>query len=1152
MKAHHKVINAIFFSFFLLLLDNPCANAAVTAAPAGLTALAGNGEISLTWNNLDGATSYILYRSQTSAGPYSFVAWTGGTGQTDRGLSNGQAYYYVVTALNADGQSPYSAEVSEIPTLTVLPAPSGLKAIPGNGETSLTWNAVTSAVSYNVYRATSPGGPYTQLTPTAPGLSFTDRGLVNGTAYYYVVQTQSTNKGAYSEEVIAAPSALLPLAPAVFTAAPGSTWADLSWTASDGATSYVVYRGTNKGGPYDFAATRPNTTAYEDMNLSNGTTYYYVVAAVNAKGQGAFSPEAIAAVSANKKPHAAILKAAFFAGSAHVYLSWDPAAGATSYAVLKASASGGPYEIVTTQTSTGYDDSNVINGTTYYYVVDTHNASATVARSNEVAKTPVALWQAPAPVNVAVIPGNTQATVTWDPVPGVTQYYVEAATSPGGQLVAWAGNSYGPGVTVQGLTDGIMHYFRIQALGSSWSAFSTNGSTTPTYTLPLAPTNLNVQVVGNRQLSLTWTAVEGATSYAIYRWTEGAAWPSLPVGTATGTLFNDTELVNGTRYYYAVAAVNESGSGAWSSETYGTPNAISVPAPVNVGVIPGNTQATVTWDLVAGATQYFVTVADSPGGPYISGGGASSPGLTFQGLTNAPTHYYFRVQALGTGNQWSAFSAEASATLDPSLPLAPTGLNVQPGNTQLSLTWVAVDGATSYNIYRRTEEATWPTAPLATVTGTLYNDRGLMNGTRYYYAVAAVNESGRGALSNETYGMPTARSVPAPVNVAVFPGYTQITVTWDAMPGVTSYYVTLSNSPGGSYVTGGPTQSPSFTQPGLTNDTTYYFRVQALGSSGWSAFSAETSATPAVSWPLAPTNLGIIPGNAQISITWQDVTGATSYHVYRRAEGSSWPAEPVGTVTGTLFNDTGLANGSRYYYAVAAVKGGNSGAWSNETYGTPTADAVSAPVNVAATPANYQATVTWSPLTGATSYYVTVATSAGGPAITGNSTTESLYVVTGLTNGQPYYFRVQAIGSGNQWSAYSTEVSAVPNPAANIGNITGQVAVNIAGYSNLGVRNAAVTLQGTAYTTTTDGNGKFTLINVPYGNYTMIVSAPGMDTQTQAISLANPGQSATIPPLVVSQPPPPPPGVKGDVNDDKHVGIDDALYILQMLTDLRE
>lgn len=124
-------------------------------------------------------------------------------------------------------------------------------------------------------------------------------------------------------------------------------------------------------------------------------------------------------------------------------------------------------------------------------------------------------------------------------------------------------------------------------------------------------------------------------------------------------------------------------------------------APANVAAIPGNTQATVSWDPVAGASGYNITVSDKPGGPGLSlSGYQSGPSYTVTGLTNGTT-YYFRLQASSATSGYSAYSAEVSTTPSVSLPLAPVGVNIASEIGQLSLVWTAVDGATEYRIYRR-------------------------------------------------------------------------------------------------------------------------------------------------------------------------------------------------------------------------------------------------------------------------------------------------------------------------------------------------------------------------------------------------------------------------------------------------------------------
>jgi hypothetical protein len=92
-----------------------------------------------------------------------------------------------------------------------------------------------------------------------------------------------------------------------------------------------------------------------------------------------------------------------------------------------------------------------------------------------------------------------------------------------------------------------------------------------------------------------------------------------------------------------------------------------------------------------------------------------------------------------------------------SAPAAPTGLAATAGNAQVSLSWTASAGATSYNVYRGTSAGgESPTPVQSGITGATYTDTGLTNGTAYYYKVAAVNGSGTSGLSNEASATPAS------------------------------------------------------------------------------------------------------------------------------------------------------------------------------------------------------------------------------------------------------------------------------------------------------------------------------------------------------------------------------------------------------------
>jgi len=82
------------------------------AAPGGLTAKSGAGQVTLTWSASFGATTYNVKRSGTSGGPYAKIASTAATSYTDEGLASGTTFYYAVSSSNSSGESENSVEVS--------------------------------------------------------------------------------------------------------------------------------------------------------------------------------------------------------------------------------------------------------------------------------------------------------------------------------------------------------------------------------------------------------------------------------------------------------------------------------------------------------------------------------------------------------------------------------------------------------------------------------------------------------------------------------------------------------------------------------------------------------------------------------------------------------------------------------------------------------------------------------------------------------------------------------------------------------------------------------------------------------------------------------------------------------------------------------
>jgi hypothetical protein len=259
---------------------------------------------------------------------------------TQRALTNGKAYYYVVTATNSFGESPASSEVSATPTApTTTPAtvPSAVTATPGSGEVVISWGVVPGASDYyDIYWSTSPG-----VTPASgteiQGVQspYVQTGLTNGATYYYIVTAvNSVGEGAPSTEVSASPSlpVAVPSAPAGVTAAPGNAQMTIEWSPAQWATGYDIYWSTSPG------VTTTNGTQIADVEspyvqdgLVNGTAYYYIVTAVNSIGEGVPSGETSAMPTAPATAPAAPSGVAATAADGEVVISWDPVPGATSY-----------------------------------------------------------------------------------------------------------------------------------------------------------------------------------------------------------------------------------------------------------------------------------------------------------------------------------------------------------------------------------------------------------------------------------------------------------------------------------------------------------------------------------------------------------------------------------------------------------------------------------------------------------------------------------------------------------------------------------------------------------------------------------------------------------------------------------------------------
>ena len=344
----------------------------IGAAPAGGAAL-------VSWATSAGTDGYNVKRSNSVDGPFDTVAaGVAGTSYTDTGLTNGQIYYYRVSAVNSWGESPdsYIASVRPVP---IPAAPTGLTAVGGDQIVQLSWNTSVWADYYQIWRSTTAGGPYEYIDYTTV-TTYTDYGdywngipLQNGTTYFYVVQAVNmAGTSGNSNEASATPQAPPPPpAPTGLTATPGDRIVSLTWNASPGVTGYYIKRLDGPGGNATIVDAVYGTS-WTDYNRDNGITYYYVVSAFNNGGESPNSNEASATPSGPPPPSPPTNLTASAKGKQRIQLKWTQSAspGITLNYIYRSTTSGGPYNLHTILSpSTTYIDNYVSSKVTYYYRV---------------------------------------------------------------------------------------------------------------------------------------------------------------------------------------------------------------------------------------------------------------------------------------------------------------------------------------------------------------------------------------------------------------------------------------------------------------------------------------------------------------------------------------------------------------------------------------------------------------------------------------------------------------------------------------------------------------------------------------------------------------------------------------------------------------
>ena len=347
--------------------------------------------IEVSWNAIENAESYVIYRSVYDAATKKWSNWSTiksgytETGYTDTGVKLGTYYKYTVRAVNGTVRSNYVStsglKYNVTPAVTVANTSAGVK---------VTWTTAANATGYRVYSAqydakTKKWSNWKNRgTAKATATSWTDKTVTSGTYYRYTVR--AVNGSVLSSYKASSNIKFLSQPTVKFSNA--STGIKVSWSKVSGVTGYTIYRAESVNGKWsnwkNMGTTKSNVTSWEDKSALSGVTYKYTVRAVSGNYRSSY-------VNTKGLLYLAQPAVTVKAVSNGINVSWTQCEGATGYTVYSSE-----YDAKTKKwsswknretakaTAKSWTDKNAKSGVTYRYTVRAVNAD-TGAKSSYVA-----------------------------------------------------------------------------------------------------------------------------------------------------------------------------------------------------------------------------------------------------------------------------------------------------------------------------------------------------------------------------------------------------------------------------------------------------------------------------------------------------------------------------------------------------------------------------------------------------------------------------------------------------------------------------------------------------------------------------------------------------------------------------------------------
>ncbi|MGG0656074.1 OmpL47-type beta-barrel domain-containing protein [Rummeliibacillus pycnus] len=881
--------------------SGPCAPVDVTVsyptmvAPTSLTNTIQNGnDIVLNWGASSHAENYKVYQLAQN-GTKKLLTTTTSRSYTIVNANEG-TYTYVVSAVNSlYGESTTSTPIDVNVVYPVMKGPTNLTFILTNGsDINLKWIAATYANSYKIYQVINGQEVY-QKSVTSTSAQFTNMSQGDYEYRVYSVSDRFGQSGtAASISLNVSNVSMLPPSNAVSTIKNLNDIV-LSWASASYADSYNVYQIID--GQRVLKSTVTSTTA-TFTNMPAGDYTYEITSNSSRFGESEVGSD----VSLTLDPVIMEKPDRFnyqINNGNDISLTWQPAANATNYRIYQ--IVNGQKVLKSTVTGTSISYTNMPAGD-YSYQVYSFNSRFGESAEGASLSFPLILPTMVAPANqVSNITSPTSFSISWDASPYATSYKVYQIVNGTKTL---KNTVSGTSINYTSMPAG-QYQYEIHSYSSRFGESSDGSSVSLNLTGQAmgTPTNLAYTISNGNDIKLTWSPVQYATNYKIYKVVAGF---KILQSTVTGTSVTYTNQPAGD-YDYIVDSysllLGESPQGAEAQFTLAWP---TMTAPTNLsGTTPNISDIALKWDSVPYATSYKVyEIID---GQEVFQRTVTTAYTTFSKVTEG-THTYV-VHSYSSRFGESERGSSASFTITFPKVQAPNNLTYSIANgNDITLKWNAATYGTSYSIYQNVDGQL---KYLKTVTGTSTTLVNMPEGD-YTYEVHTISdrfgETTNGSVvslsivfstmqaplsltKNITNGNDIVLSWPSATYATAYNIYQRIDGQLLLIKTVTGTSLTLANMPEGDYQYEVHSYSSRFGESENGSDVSF------------------TLVFPIMQAPVA--TYSIVNGN-DITLKWNATSYATGYNIYQIIDGQEVLKK---TVTGTSTTFTNMPEGN-YIYVV--------------------------------------------------------------------------------------------------------------------------------------------------------------------------------------------------------------------------------------------